>query len=264
MKILKLGQMLGGSNSPSGTAYENLYSLTFDGVDDYVKFDDANVFTPNNSGGDRGFSFSFWFKAADPTSQRVLSKNSLFYSGATHYEYLITTDYADRIKIVLYAGDSISNAITLRIDTALSADAWYHIAFTWDLGATNADLIGYVNGTAYSGALGNATWTLTGSWSSVSNTNNLLEFAKDSGNYGAIQLDEVALFDDELSSGEVSAIYNSGTPTDLSGESYLLGYWRNGDIDGTDVYPTIEDYSSNSNDGTMTNMAAEDIVTDAP
>jgi len=33
MRILKLGQMLGGSNAPSG-GYENLYSLDFDGVDD--------------------------------------------------------------------------------------------------------------------------------------------------------------------------------------------------------------------------------------
>mgnify|MGYP003670584363 CR=1 FL=1 len=29
MKILKLGQMLGGSNSPSG-GYKNVYSLDFD------------------------------------------------------------------------------------------------------------------------------------------------------------------------------------------------------------------------------------------
>ena len=77
-------------------------------------------------------------------------------------------------------------------------------------------------------------------------------------------IDEVALFDDVMTQAQASAIYNSGTPTDLSGESYLLGYWRNGDTAGTSVYPTIEDYSANGNDGTMTNMASGDIVTVVP
>jgi hypothetical protein len=45
---------------------------------------------------------------------------------------------------------------------------------------------------------------------------------------------------------------------------YLLGYWRNGDPTGTGAFPTIVDQSSNSNDGTMTNMASGDIVTDVP
>ena len=77
-------------------------------------------------------------------------------------------------------------------------------------------------------------------------------------------MDEVALFDTALASEDVTAIYNGGTPTDLSGESDLTGYWRNGDPNGTASYPTITDDSTNSNNGTMTNMASGDIVTDAP
>ena len=85
-------------------------------------------------------------------------------------------------------------------------------------------------------------------------------------NVGAFpgNIDEISLFDDVLSAAQVTSFYNSGTPTDLSGGSYLLGYWRNGDTAGTSVYPTIEDYSSNSNDGKMTNMASGDIVTVVP
>ena len=257
--------MLGGSNAPSGASeFENLYSLYFDGVDDYVTCGDANVFTPNNSGANRGFSLSFWIKLPDASTQRVLSKTDLFYSGANHYEYEVTTDFADRIKLVLYSADNNSNKITFRLNTALSDDTWYHIAFAWDLGATNADILGYIDGVVHSVAAANATWTLAGSWVSVSNTENVLEFAKSASTYGELNLDEVALFDNQLSAAEVSAIYNGGTPTDLSGESYLLGYWRNGDTAGTSVYPTIEDYSSNSNDGTMTNMDSGDIVTDVP
>ena len=87
---------------------------------------------------------------------------------------------------------------------------------------------------------------------------------RDTTNYGEAILDEVAIFDDNLSTAKVQSIYNSGTPTDLSSEQYLIGYWRNGDTAGTSVFPTIEDYSSEGNDGTMTNMTSGDIITDVP
>ena len=264
MKVLKLGQMLGGSNAPSGAGYENLYSLDFDGVDDYVSFGDKDIFTPNDSGANRGMSFSFWYKSSDVLQQRLINKNGMFYSGGYHYEYLVTTQYAGKPRIVFYGADNPSISIKLILDTVLSVDTWYHIAFTWNLGSTNADLIGYINGVKHSVSDGNATFTLAGTWSAVLNTNNELYMGRDISNYGEGLIDEVAIFDDNLSTVDVASIYNSGSPTDLSGESYLLGYWRNGDTAGTSVYPTIEDYSSNSNDGTMTNMASGDIVTDVP
>ena len=77
-------------------------------------------------------------------------------------------------------------------------------------------------------------------------------------------MDELSFWDKALSGSEVTTIRNSGVPTDLSSEDNLIGYWRNGDTVGTSVYPTIEDYSSNSNDGTMTNMISGDIVSDVP
>ena len=77
-------------------------------------------------------------------------------------------------------------------------------------------------------------------------------------------LDECSIFDTALTPAEISEYWNNGTPTDLSGESNLSGYWRNGDTAGPSVFPTIEDFSSNSNNGTMTNMVSGDIVTDVP
>jgi len=264
MKILKLGQMLGGSNSPSGAGFENKYSLTFDGVDDYVTFGDEDVFTPNNSGANRGMSWSFWMKTPNVASQALINKSAVFYGGANHYEYYILTRFDGKPRVILYGGDSASIYLILTLDTILSADTWQHIAFTWDLGSTNADIIGYIDGVKHSVADGNATFLSAGTWAAVVNTNNDLQLARVATQYGETFLDEIAIFDDELSTVEIQAIYNSGTPTDLSGESYLLGYWRNGDTAGTSVYPTIEDYSSEGNDGTMTNMASGDIQTDVP
>ena len=256
--------MIGGSNSPSGAGFENKYALDFDGVDDYVTFGDEDVFTPNNSGANRGITFSLWFKTPSIGGKRILNKSGLFYAGKNHYEYLINTQFAGKPQIIFYGGDSVSISLKLLIGTALTADTWHHIAFTWSLSPLNASMVGYLDGVRHSVADGNATHTAVGTWAAVANTNNELYIGRDISNYAEGLIDEVAIFDDALSAVEVQAIYNSGTPTDLSGESYLLGYWRNGDTAGTSVYPTIEDYSSEGNDGTMTNMASGDIVTDVP
>ena len=74
-------------------------------------------------------------------------------------------------------------------------------------------------------------------------------------------VDEVAIFNQELSSANRTAIYNGGKPADLTGMTGLVGWWRMGD--GA-TFPTIPDASSNSNNGTMTNMVAGDITTDTP
>ena len=80
-------------------------------------------------------------------------------------------------------------------------------------------------------------------------------------------INDVAVWQDQLSTAEVVEIYNSGAPTDLkvntgnySSASDLIGYWKMGD---GDTYPTIVDHSG-SNNGTMTNMTSGDIVTDVP
>lgn len=248
----------------SASAFKNLYSLDFDGVDDYVSFGDEDVFTPNNSGANRGMSFSFWVNLPTVTTQRIINKGGAFYSGSYHFEYIMNTDFAGKPKIIFYGGGNSSINIKLTLDTALSSSTWTHISFTWNLGSTNADLIGYINGVKHSVADGNATFALTGSWTPTTNTNNELFMARASSNYAEGKIDEVAIFDDNLSTAKVQSIYNSGTPTDLSSEQYLIGYWRNGDTAGPSVFPTIEDYSSEGNDGTMTNMTSGDIITNTP
>ena len=82
-----------------------------------------------------------------------------------------------------------------------------------------------------------------------------------SGTWGifAGNLDEVGNWSSVLTADEVSAIYNSGTPIDLSSDSgdyassaNLDGYWRMEENTGT----TVEDSSSNSNAGTLVNGTA--------
>ena len=64
-----------------------------------------------------------------------------------------------------------------------------------------------------------------------------------------------------ISAEEIVSIYNDGKPNNLEGLSGLIGWWRDGD--GA-TYPTIPDDSTNSNNGTMTNMVEGDIDPDVP
>jgi hypothetical protein len=75
-------------------------------------------------------------------------------------------------------------------------------------------------------------------------------------------IDEVIVFDKEVSSSEVASLYNGGVPIDPRAlVSNVVGYWRMGD---GDVYPTITDHSGSGNDGTMTNMEVTDITREVP
>ena len=245
------------------TSFPNVYSLGFDGVDDFVTMGDADVFTPNSSGANRGFSMSFWVKVP-AIGQKIISKNYTFSAGSRRFEYKVNTDFNGKLNFNLYSQDTDANNIVLRLDTALTFDTWHHIALSWNLGITNADIIGYQDGVKYSVADGNATWGISGTFTTVTNTVNPLEMGKVDGNFGNLFLDEVAIFDNALTVLDVATIYNNGFPTDLITMPYLLGWWRNGDVLGAAVYPKITDDSTNSNDGTMTNMDSGDIVADAP
>ena len=259
----KLGLNSIKNSAGGGVGFSNLYSLSFDGVDDYLTFGDADVFTPNNSGANRGFSMSYWLKLASG-GQRVIGKTNIFSGGIRYYEYQMLVKSSGKLLLNFYSGGVNTIYIGLEIDISSSYNTWQNIIVSWDLGVTSNDIIIYIDGVKYSIAEGNATASASGVFTAVDNTINPLEIAQIGNNNGEIYFDEFAIFDDALTQSQATAIYNSGVPTDLSAMAYLLGYWRNGDTAGTSVFPTIEDYSSNSNDGTMENMDSGDIVTDVP
>ncbi len=74
-------------------------------------------------------------------------------------------------------------------------------------------------------------------------------------------IDEFGYWNQELSAAQVSNLYNSGVPTDLTTFSPSAAHvYRMGDAD---TYPTISDKVGNA-DQTMTNMASSNFVTDTP
>ena len=263
--MLSLSNKLGLNNSknpPSGAVvFNNLYSLDFDGVDDYVTFGDSNDFSFGNGTSDTPFSVSAWIKMADATKFRILSKSA---SGTGNIEWLFSLSGADKLALILY-DNTASNQIK-RFSSVITSDegSWINVAATYNGSGSNTDINLYINGVDANDSVGSA-----GTYVAMHSGTAALQmgrFVTDTGgtSYANGNIDEVSLWNKELSLTETQNIYNSGTPTDLSSESNLVGYWRNGDTAGTSVFPSIEDNSANSNDGTMTNMDSGDIVTVVP
>lgn len=82
------------------------------------------------------------------------------------------------------------------------------------------------------------------------------------------QLDEIAIWKDNLTDAEILALYNSGTPFRPTSEqgayvssADLRGYWDMGDGSS---FPTVDDRAGNSNAGTVTDMGSSSFIADSP
>ena len=263
MKVLKLGQSLCSSNN-QGVSFSNKYSLDFDGVDDYLSLGDSNTFSFGNGSTDVPFSLSIWYKTSDVTSMPLFSKTTAVSAEREYYMYI---SGADKLAFALF--DTSSGGYILAQTAAVTSTqgSWNHVVFAYAGNETKTGLKIYLNGSLQSVTYSADGATIgTGPYVAMENTAfplNIAYFPIING-YTDGNLDEASMWNKELSASDVTAIYNSGEPTNLSGEAALIGWWRMGDPTGPGTYPTITDQSTNSNNATMTNMASGDIVTNVP
>lgn len=166
----------------------------------------------------------------------------------------VATDYGDfgSAKQVYNFYNSLSEwvHVVLQYDTNLS--------YTYNSTTYTGSMKLYVDGTlvnhgASTGASHNARGTATGLVGIDSGTVfDTIFVGTNNGKTLPVDalIDELAIFDGKLSDSEVTTLYNSGTPNDVSAQTLgasLVGYWRwedNGD-----------DSSTNSNSGSQLNGA---------
>ena len=247
----------GGNNATSQNMIEasrvndvpptfNIFSTTFDGIDDYVDCGDNDNLSFGDGTTDSPFSISIWLNIGNTSTRGVVSKY-----GSIGLEWLF---YMVAGKVRFLLNDTINSSnIFATGSTALTLNTWYHVAITYD-GSGLSGINIYVNGVL-------ETLTTGGSgYVAMSNTNQPLEIGKYSTLEFLGKADEVAIFNSELSASDITTIYNGGVPNDITSLS-PLSWWRMGDCS---IYPTINDLGSGGNDGTMTFMSSANFVTDVP
>jgi hypothetical protein len=232
-----------------GSSFSNVYSVDFDGVDDVVS--GSTEF--NSLDGATQATWMLWFKTTADTIQYPISQWDA--SSADNRNLLLLIKPSDD-RVDISVG---SNTTYRRTDITISEDEWHHAVVTFNGGTANKKdrVIFYLDGIQYKQTTYNGPDSLKANPTSPLTVGGrtAYTFFRFNGN-----IDEVAIFDTELTSGEVSTYYNSGTPTDLTGEDDLIHWWRMGD---GDTFPILQD-SVGSYNMNMVNMASGDIEEDVP
>lgn len=228
----------------------NLYSTSFDGVNDYVDFGDIHNYTQAQA-----FSFSLWLKVNNLAASRYIISNMDMTAPVTGWRMRIDT--AVKIQTQLRASTSSLGFYTF--NTILSPSVWYHLVWTYNGGSNINGQKLYINSVldTYTPPSTNIAGTGWGTTATL-----LLGQSAGSGFYSG-NIDEVSFYDKALSQAEVNEIYNLGSPNDLNSLTMagnLKSWWRMGD---NDVYPTIIDQKGTGN-GNMLNMSAANFSTDVP
>ena len=127
-----------------------------------------------------------------------------------------------------------------------STGVWHHLVGTYDKSNIKIYLDGELKGTdAYT--------------DSITYSSNVFQIGGASGWSNLTgSISSVAIYSDAKDADFIYAQYQKGITHNPSADTGLVGLWLMGD-DTSKAYPTIADSSSNSNDGTITNGASDDI-----
>lgn len=243
------GASVAGSTTHTGTAsisasitasatgasvagFANDYSLSVDGTNDHL----ATNFITNTHSLKDGFSSSLWVYLDDnSTTQDFFGR---YGNGSARFYFGITGT-----KVRAAVGNAYD---TTTLSHGMSTGAWYHVAYTFS-GGSSGTFTYYLNGSSV-GTI-SFTWTSdSGSYEPV-HIGGLKNGSNTSQNPTNGKLDEIAFYNSALSASDITAIYNSGAPTNLSSDTDLVAYWRMEENTGS----TVADSSSNSYTATLTN-----------
>jgi hypothetical protein len=231
------------------TGFINATSVSFDGVSDYLTGGDIHNFDHSDA-----FSISMYVKPSNISDNRVLfSKNT---EDANVYGFNLRQAVTTGQLVTQFRSPGGTHSHTF--DTTLVADTWQHIVFTYNGGNNISGAKVYRN--AIAAVTLPSSGVVSGSW--LYNQPFLIG-ARDSSLYFTGNIDEITVWDKELSDAEVTELYNGGTvinATTHSAAANLVSYYRCGEGDS---YPVIFD-TKNTDNLTMINMTSDNFEEDVP
>ena len=251
--MLGLGNSLSqvGLVDSAAAAFTDDYSVAFDGAGDYI-----DLGSPFQSTFRGSFSVSWWVNLDDATP----SGNQLMFGAKTDASNLMYAGLLSSGNWYFYTRMNGLTGANINIVSGLSgnsASGWIHVVVKQkNNGGSNAPTkVMYVNGSAISTQTGGG---LDGDdQDAFVATQNI--YVGGYNNAGSLlspitgKMNDVAIWNTDLDADAITAIYNSGSPTDLTTNSgnydnsgNLVGYWKFEENTGT----TASD-SAGSNDGTF-------------
>ena len=241
------------AHQSAGASFDNTKSVDFiDGTNTEMTCGDIDALDSATA-----FPLSCWVFF---TASELIPKTCFFSSGDNTQNNLIRFHKGSNDELKLQVKTSGSGAdLSAGTGTVLTANTWHHIAATYSSGTGKMYLDGSLLSTG-----------TTGSAPSVAGDDMHIGrlAAGFNAHYMKGLMDEVAIWDATLSDADITSIYNSGLPNDLSvagsydtdRTSNLVHWWRMGD---GDTSPTVIDHgvekggggASTLRDGTLNNGA---------
>jgi len=224
----------------------------------------------NGSGSSDAWTIAFWFKGGTSST----GGQTIFYFGDNDVSNggNLSLRFLGNSDSLRFQYGSLYNYLRWNgADNLLPSGTWKHVIICYDGGTTGSssgsinDYYGrftiYVDGADVTsgGSWSNGNY----GWSSGIDADNLRVGRYASGNYmqSGCKVDELAIWDSDQSSN-VSDIYNSGVPFDLSTLGAQPKHWW--PVDGS-IYPYLQDNGTQGNCVfQMYNMTVADIVSDVP
>jgi hypothetical protein len=234
-----------------GDVFRDEFSLAFDGTDDYIATG-ADTSVANGT-------YMFWAKSSETGENRGIFGHGSTQIGAFHFHHASS-------KPLLYLN---TDFYRFWDDTSAQDDGQWHF---WVVVVNVSDITAcrlYVDGIEQTASSTTSSGSApTGDWTSglKIGTN-----SAGSGNYCNCSISEFAWYNTILSNAvllsHIKTIYNGREPYNHKEgvmSNYLQGWWRMGDGLENHSGTTIYDMSDNTNNGTMTNMSADDFEGDTP
>lgn len=197
-------------------AIANTYSLSFDGINDYLDTGSKYDFIQQTS----TFSISFWVKFTNHASTTAIQGLlSTTYTSSFNGFYVFYDNRSG--NKTLKAQNSASSAVTLEVNNGITDNDWHHIGIT---SLSGGDFKLYKDGSEID--------SLSAPTTTTTSANNNLRIGRSDvsggGHYFGGLMDEVSIFNTELTGAQINQIYNSGTPNDIDSLN-PRSWWRMGD-----------------------------------
>ena len=232
--------------------FDNTYSLQFDGVSKIKVDNDTSIDFSHTD----PISFSCWFKTKGG-QQRFLDKTGTGSAATCGYRFEILATGAVRAEFRV----ADSNRVRITCNCTDHADgAWHHLCITKDNTSNGSGVKIYLDGSLDTSTINNDTLTST-----ITNTGDLYVGASKNGGTPRFKgnIDEVALFDTELTSTDVTNLYNNGVPDDLNDHAKFSNCVMWFSFNDTEDFPTENDLAG-SNNGTLDGHTIGDYETETP
>ena len=236
------------------SSFSDSISFDFDGTNDFMS---ATGDLPAADALETTGSVSVWVKI-DAHSANGLIWQITAEAGTNNQLFILYHNQNGVIRGNVKLGNS---ANIVDSGSGLEGDGeWHHVCMTWLSGSKTAALNivrMYIDGSQTDTDAISTTWNDGAEPAQMT-------FGKNSIQNNAFfngHMDDIAIFNDVLTSSEVSSIYNSGSPKDESGHSGLIAYYTMEEYSDSDT--ELTDDSSNSHTLTISNSTNIDS-TDTP